>query len=1427
MILNLHILSLLAIEGVRFESITNKDGLSHNTVRSIMQDSRGFMWIGTINGLNRYDGHKFILMEPEFGIRSLSENNLRYTVEDEHGNIWIQTTSRMVDCYHTHTESFIGYTNQEEAGNYKYIEIMPQKDIWMWGKENGACHIRYVNDNLESILYDINNIGTNEVAFVLEDLQGIVWMGTDKGLWKMTNQSPLFYQIDGKIYNYHSAIEQHSHIYFFTTNDLILVFDKEKQVFLPSVSLSDWKDTGITHTFALDEELILITGKKSTLALHTATGRVTDSRFLFSGEVPKHSHIIVDNQKNCWIYNKSGNIWRYLKEKKRFERYQLIPSDILSIIDLERYSIYEDSRGIIWITTFGNGLFVIEEDGKVTHFTAENSGLRTNYLLTITEDRMGDIWIGTEYTGIVKVSLTKYNNRVLLANSTKADGLGKTIRSIYENKKNGNLWIGTKGGDVYFYDKELKEKGKLLLHKGLPYCMTADTHGNTWIGTKGNGILVVPQEKEIPVYQDLYSFQFPDDNDSGANNIYSILCDSRGRMWVGTFGSGLYLCELRNKKIDATPVPGISSKQKQIRCMIEDQEGFIWAGGENGIIVFHPDSLLTDNDRFKQLCFDKNNPYSLNNNIVKALFEDSRNQVWAGTSGGGLNLAKPNDSTGKIDFQHYTSEEGVINNVIQAILEDNNQNLWISTENGISKFDLNNLFFENYNFPDTWESDLFCESSALKRSDGKLLFGSHNGMYIFNPSSFESRQVKQSVTLTGLSINGIPILPDAPDSPLTQSITETRSIQLKSNQNSFSIEFSSLNFQSSHSNRYTYILENYDKRWNPVTQYNVATYKNLPAGKYVFKVKNHHNQHEQSQTETQLVITVVPPFWKSSNAFFLYAILLIIIILTSIKLIIKMNKLHNEVEVEKQLTEFRLRFFTNISHEFRTPLTIIKGSIESMNSMSALPTALKKNIRTLDKSSDKLMRLIDQLLEFRKMQNNKMDLRLEQTEMVSFIKGIYEIFSETAERRGIHFTFSSNEALRTMLADRGKIEKIVFNLLSNAFKHTPEKGEITVELLFDEPQQLFTLKVSDSGMGIAPNQRNQLFVRFKQINYSSSGIGIGLNLTSELTTTHKGSITYSDSEWGGACFTVIIPMNADIYDESDLIKENTPEKVMLVKETATEESYENIVPDAHLSTQEYKILLIEDDEEIRLFLEEQLKAFFTVLTASNGLMGWETATREQPNLIVCDVMMPEMNGFEVTRKLKSDIESCHIPIILLTAHSSTEHQLEGIQAGADSYIIKPFSTQYLISRIIKLIEQREKLQHKFAHEPGMIQTTICTSNRDKEFINKLHTIIEKNMDNPNFSMDDFAQAAHMGRTIFYKKIKGITNFSPNEYLRIVRLKHAAEILRSTDLNVSEIAYKVGFNDPDYFSKCFKDQFGMRPTKFRNSAENEEKDRNLI
>lgn len=735
--------------------------------------------------------------------------------------------------------------------------------------------------------------------------------------------------------------------------------------------------------------------------------------------------------------------------------------------------------------------------------------------------------------------------------------------------------------------------------------------------------------------------------------------------------------------------------------------------------------------------------------------------------------------------------------------------------------------------------NVYTEGCA-KLKDGRLAFGTNHGLIILNTKQIKNKEKIPSVTFTDLKLNGISVRPADMDSPLTAALAYTDAISLKYYQSSFVIDFSTFDYPISTNTRFSYKLEGYDDDWSIPSTLNFAAYKNLPAGTYYLHVKACSVSGIWSDNEETLEIKVTPPFWATGWAFFVYILIAGIIMYFVYRTIRNINNLRNKIKVEKQLTEYKLVFFTNISHEFRTPLTLIQGALDRIHRTHNIPKEIRYSIKLMDKSTQRMLRLINQLLEFRKMQNNKLALSLEETDVIAFLYEIYLSFQDTAESKNMDFKFIPSVNSYKMYIDKGNIDKIAYNLLSNAFKYTPSGGKIEFSIYIDKQKQLLIMKVTDTGVGIPKEKRNELFKRFMQSSFSSDSIGVGLHLTHELVHVHKGNICYEENPSGGSIFIVTLPTDSSIYQSNDfLIPENAilkeeaqnhPSLSALNEENAHSESEEEIDKEVeniekelktelNASDQEgplnkRKILIIEDDNDVREFLKEELTPYFEVAAEADGKNGLEYAHNNDIDLIISDVMMPGYNGFEITRKLKSDFSTSHIPIILLTALNAAESHLEGVKSGADSYITKPFSTKLLLASIFKLIEQRDKLKEKFSNDLSAKRPVMCTSDKDKEFVENLTKIVEEQLTNPEFTADDFASMMSLGRTIFYRKVRGVTGYTPKEYLRIMRMKKAAELLSTKKYTVSEVTYMVGINDPFYFSRCFKAQFGISPSSYQ-------------
>lgn len=1405
-----------AFDVLNISTITDRNGLSQNTIRCMMQDSHGFMWMGTINGLNRYNGKDFVVIQPGIATsQSSPDSRIRSITEDKHGYIWIRTFSNTLFCYDMKLEKIVDYDPQNTTKIFSQIMVTSNGDVWMWG-DKGCCRVSHIDGELVSWRPTEKKLRDKSVTFIFEDSDRRVWIGADKELF-MVAHDKVNTMLEGTTFWGAQELDD----LYFIAGDRILIFDNLRKYFLPAILFVPTQTEPARHarSCVLNDGLVMIATNERMFVFDTINKTWVSPERFFQGTSPRNANFYIDNKGHIWVYNMSGVLWRHHTDNT-FEPLTLIPADVLSLINQERFQIYHDSRDIIWITTFGNGLFAVDENtGKKCHYTADKD-LSTNYLLCITEDTSGEVWVGTELGGVNKISLTNYPFDIFYPTPGGNDDRDNAVRLIYQDVE-GRYWFGTRDGNLQVCDSTLHQLYKHRITGGLPFTIAEDTLGYKWLGTKGGGLLILSPQGDRIIKE--YTLNDQTRQSSSSNNIFTIMRDSKNRMWLATFGGGLHLAEGSREQLRFKQFSFDNRHQNMMRSIIQDKTGIVWIGTNDGVIVFDPDGLIEDQQNFKVLHLYAEDQQSLGHNEVKVVFEDSKGRIWLGATGGGLNLLVKGESLEQSTFEHYGADDGLSNETIQAILEDEEGFIWVSTESGISKFNLNTKRFENFIFSNNRHAAIFNELSCWKKKNGELMFGSYNGVYTFNPSGITFDTYAPKVAITGFLINGNPVTPESLDSPLTESIINTRKVVLAYNQNSFNLECTMLNFHAPELNQYIYYLDGYESNWNRSSRNNVAAYRNVPPGKYLFKVKGCNSFGVWSDQETTLEIIILPPWWESTEAILLYIVLGIIIIYFTSRLVLKMHRLNMAVEVEKQLTEYKLRFFTNISHEFRTPLTIIRGAIEDLVNQKDLPSSVSKQLSLLSKSSGRLLRLVDQLLEFRRLQNNKMELKLERTDTKRFFYDIYLTFKDMAARKQIEYLFESNKPVQTMLLDRSKMDKIAYNLLSNAFKNTPVGGKIVMKLDFSVVNDTFTMSVSDNGPGVSVDKQKMLFVRFEQIHYASEGTGVGLHLTAELAKVHKGQVTYVDSLLGGACFSLTIPMSDENYDPADIIETIKEDKEIAMTELTTdisiseERAAEILGTSVNKPFKEYKVMVIDDDDDVRNLIEAQLGKYFTVSTASNGVEGLEKLIGEQPDIVVCDVMMPEMDGLEFTKRLKANFNISHIPVILLTAYSSEEHQLKGIQAGADSYITKPFSMKYLLARIVKLVEQREKLQRKFATEPGTLQPLISATDRDKAFLDKVNAIVEKNMGDAEFKLESYTSALNIGRTTFYNKLRGIVGCSPNEYVRVLRMKKAAELLLTTEMNVSEIGFQVGINDPFYFSKCFKNSFSKSPSQYRKSA----------
>lgn len=1349
---------------VKAKRVTIQDGLPSNVVSDMQQDQKGFLWFSTHNGLARYDGNVVTTyLDNDSTGASAFIGRTKTALEDlTYKKLWVYSSSETFTCLNMVDGKVEKYCQEIEKLHFTKWKLVRDGMFWLWGAKDGAMLVDYRSGSFLTRRFSQAEIGSSRVPLIDSlDKDNVVLCTTDKVF--LYSEGRLSCIVKGmrmsRMHPFH-----HKMLMVSEKGDVLVLRQGKLQRFSHIAYVDGEVATG---DLLLGNRWILFTNRRS-FSIDVRTGKVVECE----GEwlIP-NGRVLTDNKGRKWIYNKTG-VLRLVRQDKLVPLI-LFPQQTTNYIDHERFHIVEDNHGLIWISTYGKGLFVFNQNlTQSQHFVADKLGespIASNYLLGIIADRHDGVWVSSEYGGVSHIQVMDKGVERIYPNGEGNMDFSNVVRMV-KKMNDGTVMVGTRAGSLYHYSADMSQVLDKSHFDSNVYGIVQMPNGETWIGTRGKGI---------------YGAKGLDFKD---RNVFCMASDAKHRMWIGTFGKGLSLVMPRQDGYEVKTFFADSVGLNEVRCMVIDKHGVLWCGTSGGLIRIPTDEFVKDASRYNAYVRD----YEIRDVIV-----DRQGRLWLSASGDGLVQVEPGDGEAEPKFHVFNTSNGLVNNLVQSVVDTPDGNLWISTQQGVTAWNARKKSFENYMFSRNPMGNVYNENSAVCLDDGRVVLGGNYGLTIIQPSRLSHVSGLTDVVFTSY--------------PYSDEITLTYE------QRSPNIHFSTLDYSDVRNVKYTYRLEGFDQAWSKPSSTPWAAYQKLPAGKYLLHVKACTSDGTWGK-ESTLVIRVKPPFYLTSWAIMIYVLLVLGVIILVVKFVHDKNVLRNRIRLEQELTRYKLVFFTNIAHEFRTPLTLMQGSLEKEKRImkaNRWQTELEKTIRVMDKSVQRMLRLIDQLLEFRKMQAGKLKLSLQETDAVMFVKGICRMFDDAAESKEIAYSFESSEPSRAMFLDQQMIDKVVFNLLSNAFKYTPAKGSISVSLSFTD---VMTIRVADTGVGIPQEKRAQLFSRFMQSSYTGESFGIGLHLTHELVKTHHGEIAYQENEGGGSVFVVTIPLQKDCYEASDfLVKDSPILKVELAKERdEQEEKTTDAVPSAPSAPLNRRtILLIEDDNDVREFLLSELESCFDLKVASDGKAGIAMAKELDVDLIVSDVMMPGMNGFELTKRLKNSFETSHIPIILLTALSTDENVLEGTESGADAYITKPFSPQLLMARILQLLNQREILRQKFGKEPQEIRSAMLSNEQDSLFVKRLDSIVYSRLGEQDLSVDKVAGLLHLGRTIFYKKVRGTTGYTPNEYIRVIRLRKAAELLKEGEKNVSEVAYAVGFDNPYYFSKCFKEQFGMPPSQYRS------------
>lgn len=1414
---------------IRFEQLSVEQGLSSNFINCMLQDRLGFIWIGTENGLNRFDGYEAIIYryEPE-AAEGLSAIDISALYEDAHGNLWIGT-SYGLNKFDPISESFERFLHD------------PQDSLSL------------IDNKITAISADPGSSG-----------QGI-WIGTPSGLCRMEidrQGQRIFQRFTHDLKNNHSPRHQYISALFKDSGGSV------------------WGGTGnISVKGGGLYRITPITQKERPFANEGASPSPNE---LF--KVARHytfPQTYIPGTKRPlgfgnWIrsiYENSSNLlWivagprlsKYNRNTDNFTHYNYynLHPDSLSSFTLN--SVVSDLSGNIWLGTDLDGLIKFDTAAEIFSTyrrQPENpASLSENMILSLFRDYSGTVWCGTNGGGISKFdpenNYFKHIKNELLP--PEDAGMIK-IHSISES--NGDtLWLGTDLGPVRFLppDQLIKVEGRLPL-KGLPTLSIIEEAESVWFAGMGMSGINRRQNKITILGRKMSHFA-----------AHKLLIDRNETIWVGT-GNGLN--KLNRESATFTyyfhdPHNPNSISHNVVTALYEDRSGVLWIGTAQGLNRFNRETEV-----FTRYNHDPRNAHSLRNDLIRILYQDRSGRLWVGTKGGlslvnGEYAAKTvSDSQAyQLTFRNFTEKDGLPNETINGILEDEDGNLWLGTEKGLSRFDPESGEFHNYDHTDGLALNRFLVGSCYRNDAGEMFFGGRDGLVMFHPDSIKSNPNPPPIVITALKRFNRPV-------ELDSAIFLTKNLVFPYHENQFSLEFAALNFNYSARNRYAYRLEGFNESWIDNGGKREATFTNLDPGEYTFRVKGSNDDGVWNETGATLRIIITPPWYRTWWAYIFY----ILLAGGSFAAFIRFRErtLHQRTEeleaivadrtaelAEKnialqELDNMKSRFFANISHEFRTPLTLILGPVAQMIEM-VRESNFEEKLNIVQRNARRLLGLINELLDLAKLESGKMTLNAKSGDFIQFLKGLLSAFDSLAEIRGINFQFSMSaekenlQSLQAMSFDHDKMEKIFANLLANAFKFTPDGGSISVDLSISEfgirnsdlkdksstqsriTEKCVEVRISDSGVGIPPEELPYIFDRFYQARDESAasqdriGTGIGMALVKELVALHQGSITVESEPGKGT--TVIIqlpPVGAkpqvgakhsfsDTEVNRELLARNAshlpgfrepsgiPEGADQIRNSEFEKSPKG---------QAEIILVVEDNPDMRAYIREELLKEYQLVEAENGREGLDKAIDLIPDLIVSDVMMPKMNGYELCEKLKTDERTSHIPVILLTAKAGEESKIEGLETGADDYLTKPFNFRELRIRVSNLIEQRRKLRERFSGEILLKPADVAITSLDQQFLEKVIGVVETRMADETFNVDALAEGVVMSRRQLHRKLLALTNQPPRQFILSLRLQRAAELLLKNAGTVAEIAYQTGFNTPNYFTKVFRKQFGCTPKEY--------------
>lgn len=1409
---------------------TVRDGLIQSNPAQILQGRNGFIWISTWNGVSRFDGRDF----ETFQFDSLSSQHMQRLENTIDGNLWMISYDRhSLYLYDTRTDKLINILKQYERQFHSPLQIESlyplSKGITWVTLNNGGCF--RISDkectNPSSIQHitAIDEVELGKVSKVCEDHQGDEWVFSERGV-----------SIFGK-----RTISAHPFSMFEAKDSIVFLASEKGRLAYYNINTKQF------NIVPFPEEIQQVNGIK---ALQNHQLAILSDKGLYVCHFPdlviKKYDLSPPGQKDAAvkkIYQDSkGFVWGFtelpgivrLDLETGLKQYLNTPSKYEASSPENELFIYEDPNGVVW-TIPHKGIFsYYDEKNRLlkTYFTSGRNNIPYSPIIKTTYvDRQNNLWIKSQRS-FIKMFFPKSPYTYM-----ELDDYFDTKSFLADD--NENVWIATKKGTLRIIDSQkrivgyLSAKGELskaetIFTDGGIYVMLKDKNQTIWIGSKENGLFkLVPQNK--PYYYEVYHYKNnpADPYSISDNKISCIIEDHKGRIWIGTYGGGLNLIEENQNgtarfihaenKLSHFPI----SRTNSIRCMLKGPDNTLLVGTVEGLITFS-----SDFSEYENILFYLNLPRAqtgdgLCSTDVMSVLQTTDGSIYCYCYGGGLcKLVSADLLSDELKFQSFSKNTSPL---ARALVEDKNHNIWICSETDITLFDVSNQTFEP--FGETYFNRSFNYSECIPLTDRQrnIFLGTEGGMLVFSPDSIIKQTHESPIVVTGIKYS---------EDNLSHILNDADYLEIATQQRNFTISFAALDYTNSTDIEYAYKLD--DNQWYYIGKKNSVSFVNLPTGKYRFQIKATNGDGIWMTTVKTVTLQVRPTFWETGWAKVFYILAILAASFAIAYIFFYIYYLKHKVNMEQKLAEIKVRSFIDISHELRTPLTLIAGPVSEVLSQEPLTARAQQHLQLVQKNINRMLLLINQVLDFRKIQNKKMGLTIEYQDIIILLHNIMDNFRLLAIEKNMNFTLQTDSSSVYLWIDSDKFEKIIFNLLSNSFKYTPDNKAITV--IVTESEKVVSISVKDEGVGIQQNKVPYIFERFTTIskeNDMQPSSGIGLSLVHELVKMLHGEIQVESEVKKGSVFKLVLYKGKEIYAQDtniEYILNDTPDK----QETAPSESaHENkaSLPEMTIETTEeapFRVMVVEDNAELRQFICDILSDTYHVISATDGLAALESIELEAPDFIITDIMMPRMDGIELIRHIKENVNTCDIPIIILSAKSSIEDRICGLQLGIDDYIPKPFNSDYLKSRIENLITQRKVLQAAFLSK----HTTRWEKEKnvdieqiaypvsqiiplDEQFMQKLVAFMEENYSNPALRVNDLAEFMNMSRSVFNRKVNGIIGISPIEYIKNYRL-NKAKILIQSGMSFSEVAFAVGFSDPGYFGKAFKKAFNQTLTEYKNN-----------